>query len=397
MLRVRQALAALLVAAALMAVGQIGWNMFGVLWVLGVGGAAIALFVALGAARGRRRRRRPRPRSVLLLVLIGLLCVAGTQVSAASPPRPPGSGAGELPRPDPMLRELIGFKVRYKDMLRRNLTLVRTVAVGYRAWNGQRRQALLVLPAWYGPKTHPAIPLVISPHGRGGTARANARLWGGLPAFGPFAVVNPEGQGRRLTAYSWGWRGQIQDLARMPGILERALPWFHVDHTRVYAIGSSMGGQETLLLAALYPKLLVAAAPLDSATDMAARYRAFATTPGEARLQQLARIEIGGTPVTAPNAYAARSPITYARRLATGGVPIDIWWSRNDKIIRNQDQESGRLYRMIKRINPKAPVEQFVGTWAHSHEMHPLARLPLALVDLKIVELDEPLAKTVKP
>ena len=263
MLRVRQALAALLVAAALMAVGQIGWNMFGVLWVLGVGGAAIALFVALGAARGRRRRRRPRPRSVLLLVLIGLLCVAGTQVSAASPPRPPGSGAGELPRPDPMLRELIGFKVRYKDMLRRNLTLVRTVAVGYRAWNGQRRQALLVLPAWYGPKTHPAIPLVISPHGRGGTARANARLWGGLPAFGPFAVVNPEGQGRRLTAYSWGWRGQIQDLARMPGILERALPWFHVDHTRVYAIGSSMGGQETLLLAALYPKLLVAAAPLD--------------------------------------------------------------------------------------------------------------------------------------
>jgi hypothetical protein len=29
--------------------------------------------------------------------------------------------------------------------------------------------------------------------------------------------------------------------------------------------------------------------------------------------------------------------------------------------------------------------------------MHPLARLPLALVDLKIVELDEPLSKTVKP
>jgi hypothetical protein len=29
--------------------------------------------------------------------------------------------------------------------------------------------------------------------------------------------------------------------------------------------------------------------------------------------------------------------------------------------------------------------------------MNPLARLPLALVDLKIVELDEPLAKSVKP
>ena len=315
----------------------------------------------------------------------------------ASPPPPKRSGASELPGPDPVLRELIGFKVRYKDLLKRSIKLVRTVSVSYTAWNGAKREALLVLPKWYGPRTHPAIPLVISPHGRGGTAKGNARLWGGLPAFGPFAVVNPQGQGRKLTAYSWGWRGEIDDLARMPNILEAALPWFHVDRSRVYAIGSSMGGQETLLLAALHPKLLTAAAPLDSATDMAARYYAFATTPGEVGLQRLARIEIGGTPATVPQAYAARSPMSYVHQLATGGVSIDIWWSHNDKIVVNQNQESGRLYRAIKRANPKAPVEQFVGTWAHSHEMHPLARLPLALVDLKIVELDEPLSKTVKP
>ena len=37
---------------------------------------------------------------------------------------------------------------------------------------------------------------------------------------------------------------------------------------------------------------------LDSATDMSARYHAFATTPGEAGLQQQARIEIGGTPAS---------------------------------------------------------------------------------------------------
>lgn len=333
--------------------------------------------------------------AVLVAVVVG---VGGARPqSLAAPPQPPSSGASELPGPDPVLRELIGFKVRYKDLLRRNVQLVRTVTVNYRAWNGASRQAVLVLPKWYGTKKDPAIPLVISPHGRGGRAAANARLWGGLPAFGPFAVVNPQGQGRRLTAYSWGWRGQIDDLARMPAILEHALPWFHVDHRRIYAIGSSMGGQETLLLAALHPKLLTAAAPLDSATDMAARYRAFATTPGEAGAQRLARIEIGGTPSSVPKAYAARSPITYARQLATGGVPIDIWWSRNDKIVRDQNQQSGRLYRTIKHINPKAPVEQFVGTWAHSHEMHPLARLPLALVDLKIVELDEPLSPTVKP
>lgn len=349
----------------------------------------------LGGVTGTSSRRM----ALVLAGVVGLASLtAGAGTHAAAPPRPPsGSGSSELPKPDPVLRELIGFRVRYRDMLRRNVRLVRRVTVSYRAWNGATRQAVLVLPKWYGPKTHPAIPLVISPHGRGGTAAGNARLWGGLPAFGPFAVVNPQGQGRRLTAYSWGWRGQIDDLARMPVILEHALPWFRVDHKRVYAIGSSMGGQEALLLAALHPKLLTAAAPLDSATDMAARYRAFATTPGEAGLQRLARIEIGGTPTSDPKAYAARSPISYARRLATGGVPIDIWWSRNDKIIRNQAQESGLLYRTIKRINPKAPVEQFVGTWAHSHEMHPLARLPLALVDLNIVELDEPLARTVRP
>ena len=334
--------------------------------------------------------------------LVGALLVSAATGAAkgrepAAKPPPPTAAAGELPGPDPLLRELIGFKVRYRDLLRRNVQLVRWVSVTYRAWNGAVRHAVLVLPKWYGPKTHPPIPLVISPHGRAGKADANAALWGGLPAFGPFAIVNPEGQGRKLTAYSWGWRGQIADLARMPNILEAALPWFHVDRTRVYAIGSSMGGQETLLLAALYPKLLTAAAPLDSATDMAARYRAFAAVPSERGLQRLARVEIGGTPTSNSKAYAARSPISYVKQLATGGVPIDIWWSRKDKIVVDQNQESGRLYRAIKRLNPKAPVEQFVGTWAHSHEMYPLARLPLALVDLKIVELDEPLSKTVKP
>jgi poly(3-hydroxybutyrate) depolymerase len=319
------------------------------------------------------------------------------RVPGVSPPPTTPSGASELPGPDPALRELIGFKVRYRSLLRHNVALVRRVTINYRAWNGAQRQAVLVLPKWYGRRTDPPIPLVISPHGRGGTAQGNAKLWGGLPAFGPFAVVNPEGQGRRLTAYSWGWRGQIDDLARMPAILAKALPWFHVDRSRVYAIGSSMGGQETLLLAALHPKLLTAAAPLDSATDLAARYAAFATTPGEAYLQRMAQVEVGGTPTSTPNAYAARSPMSYVRQLATNGVPLDIWWSRKDKVIVNQSQESGRLYRAIMRVNPKAPVEQFVGTWAHSHEMHPLARLPLALIDLKIVELDEPLARTVKP
>src|SRR6478672_744141 len=221
------------------------------------------------------------------LAVAALVCPGGSVVlSQAASPQPKTSGpASELPRPDPLLRELIGFRVRYRDLLKKNVTLVRAVSISYTAWNGAKRRAVLVLPKWYGPKAHPAIPLVISPHGRGGSAQGNARLWGGLPAFGPFAVVNPQGQGRKLTAYSWGWRGQIADLARMPAILGAALPWLHVDHHRIYAIGSSMGGQETLLLAALHPGLLTAAAPLDSATDMGARYNAFRALPNGATLQ----------------------------------------------------------------------------------------------------------------
>ncbi len=332
---------------------------------------------------------------VALLGTAALIGVAGASTGSASPLS--HRATATLPEPDPLLRDLIGFRVRYRDLLRHHDELVRIVHVPYRAHDGSTRVADLVLPRWYGPKLHPAIALVISPHGRGVPPQDNVRLWGGLPAFGPFAVVNPEGQGRRLTLYSWGWRGQIDDLARMPRILEAALPWFHVDRARVYAVGSSMGGQETLLLVARHPRLLTGAAALDSATDMAARYRAFPLLPNGRGVQRLARIEIGGTPRTVPGAYAARSPISYVHELAFGGVPLHIWWSTRDRIVVDQNQESGRLYRAIKRANPGAPVTRYVGTWAHSREMHPLGRLPLALVRLKLIALDEPLPHGVKP
>src|SRR4029077_7311661 len=172
------------------------------------------------------------------------------------------------------------------------------------------------MPRWYRPGFDPPIPLVISPHGRGITARDNLHFWGGLPAFGPFAVVSPEGQGRVLTHYSWGWRGEIDDLARMPAIVGRRLPWLHVDRTRIYAVGSSMGAQETLLLVARHPRLLAGAAALDAGTDLAARHRAFRPLRRGPRLQALARTEVGGTPATAPAAYAARSPVHWARAIA---------------------------------------------------------------------------------
>ena len=41
-----------------------------------------------------------------------------------------------------------------------------------------------------------------------------------------------------------------------------------------------------------------------------------------------ARAEIGGTPHNAKRAYAHRSPMAYARRIARSGVPVQLWWSQ---------------------------------------------------------------------
>ena len=213
----------------------------------------------------------------------------------------------------------------------------------------------MLVPEWYSPRRNPPLPLVISPHGRGLQARDNLHFWGGLPAFGPFIVISPEGQGRVLTRFSWGWKGQIDDLARMPASLAEMLPWVRVDRRRIYAVGSSMGGQETLLLVARHPRLLAGAAALDADTDMSARYYAFPGLRGGARLQRLAREEIGGTPATAPLAYRLRSPIEWAAAIARSGVPLHIWWSLRDRIVTNQRDESGRLYRLVRAMKPRAP------------------------------------------
>ena len=256
---------------------------------------------------------------------------------------------------------------------------VRTLAISYQAHDGLPRRAYLILPAWYGPRDDPPIPLVISPHGRGVGARTNVRRWLDLPALGPFAVINPEGQGRALTLFSWGDPGEIRDLARMPGMIQRAVPWLRIDPRRVYAVGGSMGGQETLLLVARFPHLLAGAAAFDAPTNMAARYRAFDTLRFGDGLQRLARREIGGTPATDPEGYQIRSPLDWARKIAFSGVPLQIWWSSRDTTVTDQTRESGLLYRDIMRLNPFAPVTQFVGSWAHTTEMKSHGYLPFAL------------------
>jgi poly(3-hydroxybutyrate) depolymerase len=249
---------------------------------------------------------------------------------------------------------------------------VRLWWIHYRSFHGEIRSAIVVLPRWYGPRRDPPIPLVISPHGSGVEPRDNAQRWGDLPALGRFAVVNPEGQGAKLELYSWGSPAQISDLARMPSIVRRALPWLRLAPHRVYAVGGSMGGQETLLLAAEHPRLLAGAVSFDAPTNMAARYVAFPHL-----LQRLARREVG--PRADRELWADRSPIDYARKLAFSGVPLEIWWSTRDEVVVDQAEESGRLFREIRRLNPLAPVLQVVGRWRHTAEMRSYRLLPVAL------------------
>lgn len=266
---------------------------------------------------------------------------------------------------------------------------VRVLTFHYRTHAGFRREAYVVLPDWYSPRNNPEIPLIISPHGRGVSAMENVSRWDNLPALGPFAVVNPEGQGRRLARFSWGYGGQVEDLARMPNLVARAFPWLRIDRARIYAFGASMGGQETLLLVARHPTLLAGAAAFDAVTDMRRRYREFAGLRCNRRclqtwrtlgtgLRSLARFEIGGTPRDFPRAYKARSPITYVRPIARSGVPLQLWWSHADRVVPGRYQ-TRPFVRALRRLHPDAPVDVVAGSWPHAADMRPFYMLMPAL------------------
>jgi poly(3-hydroxybutyrate) depolymerase len=258
---------------------------------------------------------------------------------------------------------------------------VRTWTIHYTAHNGSDRLASVMLPAWYGPAKNPPLPVIISPHGRNGTGRSNTKYFGDLPAIGKFAVISPDGMGRRLGRKSYAYAGQIDDLAKMPEIAEQALPWLRLDRTRVYAIGSSMGGHETLMLIARYPKLLAGAAALDSVTHLARRYDQLPTTD----LQSAMRTEVGGTPTQRPAAYKARSPLANAAAIARAGVPLQIWWSTKDKVVIDQQHQSGTLFRTLRTLGPAAPLSVYIGRWPHSKEMKSDQLLPIVLEELDLL------------
>jgi pimeloyl-ACP methyl ester carboxylesterase len=262
---------------------------------------------------------------------------------------------------------------------------VRRVRFDYRTHDGKTSYAIVLLPGWYGPSRHPALPLIICPHGRNTSPESTAKRWRDLPTRGGFAVVLPAGQGRVIQLDSWGYPGQIADLARMPALTERAVRYFHYLRKRVYAIGESMGGQEVLLLLARHPHMLAGVVAFDPAVDMVSRYYAFPSLPDGVATQRKALQEIGGTPQQVPRAYRVRSPITYVRQIAFSEVPLQIWWSIADRVIVDQASQAGRLYQEIKLANPTAPVSPYVGRWQHTAEGIANTQLPDALARIGLL------------
>jgi pimeloyl-ACP methyl ester carboxylesterase len=317
---------------------------------------------------------------------------------------------------------------------------VRPWLVHYLGWDGQTaRQAWIVIPSGWGPAHPPApAPLVISPHGRNNLGWSNAlQYWQDLPADGPFILVCPDGLGRAHSKatdpfdqppsnpglFTYGYAKEIDDLARMPQIVEATLPWLRVDKEHVYVLGSSMGGQETLLLAARYPHALAAgtgrlagAAAFDSPCDLPTQcayltHQPLAASSNPPAVAALMLEEVGSRPASVvgflrtahfdgrrtigqlldelpanQSLWDERSPLTYAHTLASLPFPLRLYWSTADAVVGHQaTEQSGKLYAQITAANPNANVAHDVGTWAHSAEFVPNGKLGEALTALGLI------------
>lgn len=178
-------------------------------------------------------------------------------------------------------------------------------------------------------------------------------------------MICPGGMGRRLPLHSWGWRGQINDLARMPSILRAARPWLRIDARRTYAVGGSMGGQETLLLLGQHPRSLAGAVAFDSVTDFPLRYGQFARIRNGEGLAGTCPHR-GGTPRTNPEGYVLRSPTHWIGEVASSGVPFQLWWSDADEIVVDQRTQSEKFFKDLQKLRPRGRVEKVTGSWSHT-------------------------------
>ena len=102
-------------------------------------------------------------------------------------------------------------------------------------------------------------------------------------------------------------------------------------------------------------------------------------SPRTRALQALARVEVGGTPRTAPEAYRLRSPMNWVEQVARSGVPLQIWWSDADEIVVDQRTQSARFFAELRRLEPQGRLEKVTGSWSHTAESYARLQLPGAV------------------
>ena len=228
------------------------------------------------------------------------------------------------------------------------------------------RPAWLLLPVGYGGKR--PLPLVISPHGRGVGAAANMRIWGDLPGEGGFAVINPAGQGRRLHQYSWGYRGQIDDLARMPESSRRT--------------GSGSTGRGSMRSGARWAARRRCSSPHSTRICSPARRRS-TPRPTCAALRRLrpheGRRGVAGAGANRDRRHARagacaptpRGALTRSRaRLARADIPIQLYWStqRPDHLATSGSRRSGSPSRSEQDDDEARLWDFYRGVAAHGRD-----------------------------
>ncbi len=116
---------------------------------------------------------------------------------------------------------------------------------------------LTYLPKSYAPKGEP-VPLLVFLHGSGESGQdiEKVKVWG-PPAMiekgvdFPFIVISPQ------SATPRGWNAEL-----LKGMLDDVLSRYNVDRKRIYLTGLSMGGFGAWELAARYPEVFAALAPI---------------------------------------------------------------------------------------------------------------------------------------
>ena len=256
--------------------------------------------------------------------------------------------------------------------------LVQTITVPYTAWNGVALTAIVVLPLGYSAGDATPLPCIIQPHGRGSRPQYAASVWGDLPTRYGFAVICPDAAARDGTANSWAAPGQIDDIVAMADTIQAAEPWVRFDRRRLYLVGSSMGGQESLVGLARAPDRFAAVAAYDGTADLATRYRDMGAA-GQLKDMAKLRHELQGVPARRPFGYAQRSPLSFSDVFATCGVPLRVVWSTADEVVtRSAAAQFGRLCRRLRALAPWMPLTEVITALPHGRA---LRDDPMALVD----------------